>query len=142
MSICDVNGQPVPAQSASGIRVLQLNMRHSTIGANLLARFLEDNFVDLLLIQDPPEAFRVGRGFVRGFDVILPSRAAGSLPSPSEGPLTAIVARTSLHVQPIHFCHRRLCGVFASTRRGPIAFISAYFQFSDGAGLEALPQLV
>ena len=107
-----------------------------------MARFLEENAFDVLLIQDPPEAFRVGKGFVRGFDVILPSRAADVLPSPSEGPLTAIVARTSLHVQPIHFCHRRLCGVFVSTRRGPIAFISAYLQFSDGAGLEALPSLV
>ena len=107
-----------------------------------MAHFLEENPFDVLLIQDPPEAFRVGKGFVRGFDVILPSRAAHVLPSPSDGPLTAIVARTSLHVQPIHFCHRRLCGIFVSTRRGPIAFISAYFQFSDGAGLQELPSLV
>ena len=98
MPIRDANGRPVPARTGAGIRVLQLNMRHSTIGGNVLARFLEENAFDVLLIQDPPEAFRVGKGFVQGFDVILPSRAADVLPSPSEGPLTAIVARTSLHV--------------------------------------------
>ena len=77
-----------------------------------------------------------------GFRTFLPTRAQGSLPSPSEDPLVAILVRDSLRVQPISYVHHRMCGVLISSSKGPIALISAYIHFVEGGGLADLSSMV
>ena len=96
----------------------------------------------MLLIQDPAEDLRTGRRRIRGFECFLPPHEAGVSRTRSTGPLVAILVRTSIPVRPLTSGHCRVHGVVVSTRRGPLALISAYIHFLHGEGLEALSSII
>ena len=129
------------SQARGHLHVLQLNMRRSTTGADLLRQFLTTQSVDVLLIQDPPLALRHGESFP-GYDLFLPHQQLGTSPSQFEEPLTTILLRTTLSARSIDFAHPRVCGVVVSTQRGPLALFSAYFQPTSGAGLMELSSIL
>ena len=117
-------------------------MHHSTLSFDLLTQFLSEKRVDVLLIQDLVEDLRTGRRRIRGFECFLPPHEAGVSRTRSTGPLVAILVRTSIPVRPLTSGHCRVHGVVVSTRRGPLALISAYIHFLHGEGLEALSSII
>ena len=121
--------------------VLQLNMRGMEDCTELLIQFLSSHAVDVLLLQDIPPGLRRGTAF-RGYELYLPLQAVGADPSESDDPEVAILLRTGLVGRSLDFAHPRLCGVTVSTRRGPLALISAYIQHTSGEGLTELSSLV
>ena len=125
------------------LRILQLNMRHSSYSLDLLVQFLQRDRHDIILIQDPPEALQSGRRSLPGYEVFLsrPCRWQPNNPSARRS-LTAILARTSLCSQPCPGTFRRACGILVDTRQGKVALLSAYIRHLRGEGLEDLSQLV
>ena len=135
-------GPGVPPRGAD-LRILQLNMRHSSYSLDLLVQFLRRDQHDIVLIQDPPEALQSGRRSLPGYEVFLsrPCRWQPNNPSARRS-LTAILARTSLCSQPCPGTFRRACGILVDTRQGTVALLSAYIRHIRGEGLEDLSQLV
>ena len=119
-------GPGVPPRGAD-LRILQLNMRHSSYSLDLLVQFLQRDRHDIVLIQDPPEALQSGRRSLPGYEVFLsrPCRWQPNNPSARRS-LTAILARTSLCSQPCPGTFRRACGILVDTRQGKVALLSAY----------------
>ena len=115
-------------------------MRYCHFGYVLLQKFLQDQAQDVILIQDPPRAILSGEGFFPGYDLILSSTFHPE--DHDNRPLSAILLRSFLPFQPLPPAHPRLCGALLSTRRGPVAIISAYIRHTDGDGLGALAQMV
>ena len=107
------------------MRVLQLNMRGMADCSDLLTQLLSDHAIDALLLQDIPSGLRSGTVF-RGYELYLPLQAMGTSSSGSADPQVAILLRTGLSGRSLDLSHPRLCGVVVSTRRGPVALISAY----------------
>ena len=137
-----VRGPGVP-QGSSALRILQLNMRHSSYSLDLLIQFLQTDRHDVVLIQDPPEALQSGRRSLPGYEVFLsrPCRWQPNNPSARRS-LTAILARTSLRSQPCPGTFRRACGILVETRQGKVALLSAYIRHLRGEGLEDLTTLI
>ena len=123
-----------------GLNILQINLRYCHFGYVLLQQFLQDQATDVILVQDPPRAILSGEGFFRGYEVILSTSFDPA--NHEDRPLTAILIRSSLPFRRLPSAHSRLCGALISTRRGPVAFISAYIRHTDGDGLGALTHLV
>ena len=135
------------AQTATnkGLKILQFNLQHSSFNFSLLSRYVEENKVDILLLQDPPKRLKLGSNPMRGFSLFLPSAPRGNAHqsfSVSEGPLTAILARSSLYMRQIPYEHNRLCGIWISTPKGPVAVLCAYIHCLQAEGLVALEHLV
>lgn len=126
---------------AVGLRIFQLNMRRGSMCLDLLTEHLVLHPVDILLLQDPPEVLVSGDDIPAGYDLYLPTRATGFEASLTR-PLVAILVRSALRMRSIPFCHHRVCGLYVSTSRGPLALISAYIHHTDAEGLIALASLV
>ena len=122
------------------LRIVQVNMRYSHFGFTLLQQFLRHHSVDILLIQDPPQAILSGQGNLPGYDFIV-SSSSDSVEH-AHRPLTAIVLRSCLHYTPLPCVHRRICGILLSTCRGPLALFSAYLHHVGGEGLVPLSSLI
>ena len=136
-----VRGPGVP-QGSSALRILQLNMRHSSYSLDLLIQFLQTDRHDVVLIQDPPEALQSGRRSLPGYEVFLSRPCSWQPNNPSvRRSLTAILARTSLRSQPCPGPFRRACGILVETRQGRVALLSAYIRHLRGEGLEDLTTL-
>ena len=123
------------------VRVLQLNMRGMSGCSDLLIQLLSEHAVDALLLQDIPSGLRQGAAF-QGYELFLPLQPVGAAPSGSGNPQVAILLRSGLSGRSLDFAHPRVCGVAVSTRRGPVALISAYIQPTSGEGLTELSSLV
>ena len=134
---------PIVAPGSPPLRLLQLNMRHSSYSLDLLIQFLRHDHYDIILIQDPPEALQSGRRHITGYEVFFsrPSHLPPSTPSVHRS-LTAVLARTSLHAQPCPGHFGRACGIFVDTRQGKVALISSYIRHLRGEGLEDLSLLL
>ena len=124
-----------------GLRVFQLNMRRGSMCLVLLTQHLATHHADVLLLQDPPEGLVSGGDCPAGYDVYLPTRDSTSQPC-FVPPLVAILVRSTLRARAIPFSHPRVCGIFVSTARCPLAFLSGYVHHTDGSGLDALASLV
>ena len=128
---------------SSALRILQLNMRHSSYSLDLLIQFLQTDRHDIVLIQDPPAALQSGRRSLPGYEVFLSRPCSWQPNNPSaRRSLTAILARTSLRSQPCPGTFRRACGILVETRQGTVALLSAYIRHLRGEGLEDLSTLV
>ena len=134
---------PIVAPGSPHLRLLQLNMRHSSYSLDLLIQFLRHDHYDIILIQDPPEALQSGRRHITGYEVFFsrPSHLPPSTPSVHRS-LTAVLACTSLHAQPCPGHFGRACGIFVDTRQGKVALISSYIRHLRGEGLEDLSLLL
>lgn len=104
-------------------------------------QFLSDHRADVLLLQEIPSGLRRGESFP-GYEVFLPLSELGVSSSESDDPQTAILVRAGLSARSLDFAHPRMCGVVVSTRRGPVALISAYIRNTTGEGLTQLSPLV
>ena len=128
----------VPPRRAD-LRILQLNMPHSSYSLDLLVQFLQHDRHDIVLIQDPPEALQSGRRSLPGYEVFLSRPCCWQPNNPSaRRSLIAILARTSLCSQPCPRTFRRACGILVETQQGTVALLSAYIRHLCGEGLEDL----
>ena len=135
--------QGAPGELSSALRILQLNMRHSSYSLDLLLQFLQTNRHDIVLIQDPPVALQSGRRSLPGYEVFLSRPCSWQPNNPAaRRSLTAVLVRTSLRSQPCPGNFRRACGILVETRQGKVALISAYIRHLRGEGLEDLSTLV
>ena len=124
-----------------GLRIFQLIMRRGSMCLVLLTQHLDTYCADVLLLQDPPEGLVSGEDCPAGYDLYLPPRDLPTEPCHTP-PLVAILIRSTLRARAIPFSHPRVCGVFVSTARHPLALLSAYIHHTDGGGLDALASLV
>ena len=139
-SSLDGDQAQTPPSAVPGLRVLQVNLRYSHFGFTMLQQFLQFNPIDVILLQDPPQAILSGQGFLPGYNFIISSNF-DSLDH-SRRPLSAIILRSSLHFQRLPPVHRRLSGALISTGRGHLAVLSAYIRHGDGEGISDLSVLV
>ena len=134
-------GGPSRPPTGVGLHVYQLNMRHDSMCLVLLTQHLATHSADVLLLQDPPEGLASGEDCPAGYDLYLPPRDL-TTETCHTPPLVAILVRSTLRARSIPFSHPRVCGVFVSTARHPLALLSAYIHHTDGGGLDALASLV
>lgn len=138
--LVDRHGPQRPIRDRDSLTFLQLNMRKSSVCKVLLTEFLRHNPYDVLLLQDTCDDLKTRFGGISGYSLFLPSRRGGGCGD--EGPLVAVLVRSSLRARPIAFGNQRMCGVFLSTPQGLIACISAYIHHRHGLGLEALSAML
>ena len=138
--VIDTDRRRGPHQRGASLTFAHLNMRHSSVCFHLLVEFLRQQPCDILLLQDTCDALRTLHGGIPGYTLFLPSRRGGGFAEAF--PLVAVLVRSSLRAHPIEFSNQRMCGVFVSTPRGPIACISAYIHHHRGLGLEALSAMM
>ena len=88
-SSLDGDQAQTPPSAVPGLRVLHVNLRYSHFGVTMLQQFLQFNPIDVILLQDPPQAILSGQGFLPGYNFIISSNF-DSLDH-SRRPLSAII---------------------------------------------------
>ncbi len=129
-----------PQGISCGIRILQLNMRRSSLCFSLLVDYLSHNSVDVLLLQDPSADLQTFQRGIFGYSLFLPTNYGGRCRNAS--PMVAILVRDPLRAQSIIFDNQRVCGVLLDSPLGLVACISAYLHFRHGTGLDALSSML
>ena len=114
----------------SSLKVLQVNLRHSSLSLHTVLEFSRRHRVAALLLQDIPHQLRVGSDLYFGYRRFL-SHHADAL-------TTAILLRRDLQGRVLECPSDRVTGVVVRTSFGDLGLLSGYIQPHTGRGLSDL----
>ena len=114
----------------SSLKVLQVNLRHSSLSLQTVIEFSRRHRVVALLLQDIPHSLMVGSDLYFGYRRFL-SHSSDTL-------TTAILLRRDLQGRVLECPSDRVTGVVVRTSLGELGLLTGYIQPHTGRGLSDL----